>query len=237
MKNKILFFVFIAAGALLLSINNSYSRPSYCPDPGDGSCSDCHSTPGTGNIAACPSACNDSDGDGYGNPGDASCRNGRQLDCNDRNAAINPGAVEDCTDNVDNDCNGLVDTLDPNAFNCPVECIDNDGDNYATNGGSCGQIDCNDTRTDINPGAFEVCDDGIDNDCDNRTDCDDSACTGDPACLAASCADYGNDRAGCSADPRCYFSGKEKSCFEIPAEQLDCEESGGRWNKKKGSCR
>jgi len=33
-------------------------------------------------------------------------------DCDDANAAINPGAVELCTDGVDNDCDGLVDDLD-----------------------------------------------------------------------------------------------------------------------------
>jgi len=158
MKSKLLFFIFIAVGALQLSITDSYSHPSYCPDPGDGSCTKCHSAPGTGGFAACPSSssssssCNDSDGDGYGNPGDASCPNGKATDCNDRNSAINPGATEDCTDNVDNDCNGLVDTLDPNALNCPLECIDADGDGYATDGGKCGQVDCNDILTDINPG-------------------------------------------------------------------------------------
>ena len=33
-------------------------------------------------------------------------------DCDETNADINPGATEDCTDGVDNDCNGLVDDED-----------------------------------------------------------------------------------------------------------------------------
>jgi hypothetical protein len=63
--------------------------------------------------------CNDNDGDGYGNPGDASCPNGPETDCNDDNAAVNPGATEGpsgdptCGDGLDNDCNGLTDGADP----------------------------------------------------------------------------------------------------------------------------
>ncbi len=53
--------------------------------------------------------CVDDDGDGYGNPGDASCDNGAQEDCRDDDAAINPGAAEVCGDSVDNDCDGDID--------------------------------------------------------------------------------------------------------------------------------
>jgi len=48
------------------------------------------------------SGCNDLDGDGYG----IGCAAG--PDCNDRNRAIHPGAVETCNF-IDDDCNGLVD--------------------------------------------------------------------------------------------------------------------------------
>lgn len=56
--------------------------------------------------------CNDVDGDGYGNPGNASCPNGSATDCNDANPMINPGAVEDCDDMVDNDCDMATDCDD-----------------------------------------------------------------------------------------------------------------------------
>jgi hypothetical protein len=52
----------------------------------------------------------DSDGDGYA----------YSVDCDDYNAAINPGAVENCFDGVDNNCNRLIDAADSTASSCPV---------------------------------------------------------------------------------------------------------------------
>ena len=40
------------------------------------------------------------------------------VDCDDSNAAINPEATEDCTDGVDNDCDG---TLDGDDEDCQSE--------------------------------------------------------------------------------------------------------------------
>ena len=56
--------------------------------------------------------CVDGDSDGYGSPGDRSCPNGPETDCNDADGTINPGAVDDC-DGIDNDCDGLKDEDDP----------------------------------------------------------------------------------------------------------------------------
>ncbi len=74
----------------------------------------------TGTVNA--PACVDVDGDGYGTPGDASCPNGAATDCNNNVAAINPGAAEVCTDTVDNDCDSLIDCLDP-ACAAVVPCV------------------------------------------------------------------------------------------------------------------
>ncbi len=74
---------------------------------------------------------------------------------------------------------------DPTYF-CPgTACTDNDGDGFATEGGSCGAVDCDDNNAAINPGAAEVCDDIIDNDCDNNADCDDNECSNASVCDTA----------------------------------------------------
>jgi len=262
MKNKILFLTIAAVGALLITASNGFAYGSYgdnvnaacapaSPYTG-GDCDYCHtggkSDPTEAKDAYsaggttltdyfCPTqpACNDSDGDGYGNPVDSSCRYSAE-DCDDTDASINPGAEEDCTDNIDNNCNGKIDEADPDAVGCPIDCTDNDGDFYSLEGGQCGSVDCNDAEPLVNPGVSEDCTDGIDNDCDDQTDCNDSACSGDPACVAESCADY-TDRGSCKADSRCNWSGKLKECFEpVVYTQSECDAAGGRWNKKKETC-
>jgi len=262
MKNKILIFVFMAVGAVMLSTTNGFSKGSYgtavntaCPPadpPYTGDCLLCHIESDknvytdamdaylaggntlTDFFCTTQPACNDSDADGYGNPGDSSCTNGSATDCNDNSRSINPGAAENCTDGIDNNCNNLVDAQDPNAINCPVECIDADGDGYD---GNCSPVDCADNNPDVNPGAYEVCDDNTDNDCNGKADCADSACSGDPACVLEFCADY-TDRGSCKADSRCNWSGKLKECFEpvVSNLQSECDAAGGRWNKKKETC-
>ena len=57
--------------------------------------------------------CVDNDGDGYGNPADISCTH-PDLDCDDNNPNINPGATEICGNEIDEDCNGN-----------DLECIEN----------------------------------------------------------------------------------------------------------------
>jgi|GEM_PF-4674972 len=99
--------------------------------------------------------------------------------------------VENCTNGVDDNGNGLIDCNDTS--DCCSQsvcsgdpacssCVDADGDGYGVNGGSdCtypGVIDCNDSDASIHPDAAEVCNNGLDDDCDGYTDCDDSNCTG-----------------------------------------------------------
>lgn len=50
-------------------------------------------------LDASPGGCTDADNDGF-------CSD---VDCNDNNAAINPGAAEVCGDLIDNNCNGAID--------------------------------------------------------------------------------------------------------------------------------
>jgi len=92
-------------------------------------------------------------------------------DCDDANAAIYPGALEVCSDGIDQNCDG-IDQLS-----------DVDGDGWDTV--LCGGADCDDTFYNTSPDALEACDDGVDNDCNPATldifdgDADGSPCTVD----------------------------------------------------------
>jgi len=111
----------------------------------------------------------DDDSDGYTE---------NQNDCDDSNAAVNPGATEQC-DGIDNDCNGVID--DPGVLGCTIYYFDGDGDTYGVDGdtqclctpeGSYTALqggDCDDSNAAVNPGATEQCD-GIDNDCNGVID-------------------------------------------------------------------
>ncbi len=106
----------------------------------------------------------DADGDGFGTSTDiviaCSAPPGyvdNNIDCDDGDHTVFPGAEEICEDGIDQDCDG-VDAV------CPT--VDNDGDGYDQD------VDCNDNDPTIHPGAPEVCGDGIDQDCDGS----DEAC-------------------------------------------------------------
>jgi hypothetical protein len=130
----------------------------------------------------------DGDGDGYGNPALSSVFDSPQdgwvlynTDCDDGNFHVNPGAVEICSDGIDNDCNGLVDCYDEAACdedNVCSACTDADGDSYLAIAELCsGGDDCDDTDVNVNPGgtgAFgcpapcSACEDDVDCGAGNR---------------------------------------------------------------------
>ncbi|MBL7059131.1 DUF4215 domain-containing protein [Candidatus Pacearchaeota archaeon] len=106
-------------------------------------------------------SCTDSDGDDYFEEG-FGCGH---LDCNALNSSINPGSLEICGNNVDEDCDGV-------ANDCA--CSDGDQDGYGVLGSSeCtypGVIDCNDTNSNINVGIIEICGNEIDDNCNKQID-------------------------------------------------------------------
>ena len=128
----------------------------------------------------------DGDGDGYGDPSTEvrSCEEPSGMvedgsDCDDADAAVNPGATEIC-DSLDNDCDGAVDGLDDDATGTTTWYLDYDGDGYGSTRltrDSCSMpanfvadsTDCNDLSAESYPGAEETCDED-DNDCDGATD-------------------------------------------------------------------
>jgi hypothetical protein len=128
----------------------------------------------------------EADADGDGHPA--------SVDCDDNDAAVNPGAAEVC-DGADNDCDGLVDDDDDSlaADSVATFYVDSDGDGHGVPGETVAACaapegyaetadDCDDLEATTSPTAAEVCDDGVDNNCTIITDCDDSACGGDAAC-------------------------------------------------------
>lgn len=96
----------------------------------------------------CTCAESDNDADGYGITPDCP-----DIDCDDTNANIYPGAPETCN-GVDDNCVAGID-----------EGFDVDGDGWTTCAG-----DCNDGNPNAYPTNLEVCDGGLDNDCNGIGD-------------------------------------------------------------------
>ena len=131
----------------------------------------------------------DSDSDGYGWASDSTVACDApsgyiadSSDCNDANGAVNPGATEVCND-IDDDCNGLVD--EDSAADAETWFLDSDSDGYGTTAFSTiscdpgsdwvlDSADCDDTSAAVNPGATEVCND-IDDNCNGDVDEDSAA--------------------------------------------------------------
>jgi hypothetical protein len=118
----------------------------------------------------------DLDGDGFYS----------DVDCDDEDDTINPYAAEIC-DDIDNDCDGLVDDEDDTVEGSSLWYSDADGDGYGdldSEVSSCEQpsgliedgSDCDDLDFAVHPDADEICD-GIDNDCDELVDLEDDSIT------------------------------------------------------------
>jgi hypothetical protein len=107
----------------------------------------------------------DEDGDGWGGELVYACSQPTNSvlyggDCNDADSSYHPSAPEDCSENIDYNCDGASGD------------IDGDGDGFK----AC--EDCNDGSAAIFPGGLEVCD-GIDNDCDALVDASDDTLSSD----------------------------------------------------------
>jgi len=124
----------------------------------------------------------DNDSDGYGNannlisvcsPITGYVNNGD--DCDDTSATNNPAAYEDCTDSIDNNCDGVVN--EDRTWHA-----DSDGDGYGSMLDTIAQcdapagythisMDCNDLDPNVNPDASEIPGDELDSNCDGDEIC------------------------------------------------------------------
>ncbi len=194
----------------------------YCPDgiddDGDGLCigkeitgpgsQDCNDFDATV-CPGCPEVCDGQDNDCDGNidvneldqdgDGQSPCAG----DCDDTDPTNFTGNTEIC-DGHDNNCDGLADDDDPYCTGIPTWYEDADGDAHGDvndpgvvaclqpSGMVQDHTDCDDGNASINPSILEDCSDGLDNDCSGDTDCCDTACAAQPACVEV-CDGVDND--------------------------------------------
>jgi hypothetical protein len=159
----------------------------------DGVDSDCDGELDLGALDA-STWCVDADGDGFGDATTAaeSCTQpagtvSDATDCDDTRAVVHLGAIEIC-DGLDDDCDGLVDQLDPSVADALTWYADADADGFGDAfdpgalwclgdepaGSVLSATDCDDAAAATNPAAVEVCD-HADDDCDGMVDEPDAA--------------------------------------------------------------
>ena len=138
--------------------------------------------PGSAFLESSTECMRDYDGDGYGEITLLGLFSSGS-DCDDTDPFVSPSASEVC-DEIDNDCDSLIDdddaSLDMNSAGTFYE--DADGDGYgalslsatkcvAPSGFAENPEDCDDTEEEIHPAAAEATADGVDQNCDGLERC------------------------------------------------------------------
>lgn len=163
----------------------SGTSPDECVSTGDELCdgidNDCDGYVDEGDALDAQTWFYDADGDGHGGPNSIiACAPPYGYaetndDCDDTNIKTYPGAMEWC-DFEDNDCDGLMESVDPDAVDF-ISYADFDDDTYGGGGAHCSiygdipeghtadKTDCVDDDAAINPAAPEIAN-GIDDNCD-----------------------------------------------------------------------
>ena len=166
-----------------------------------------------------------------------------QVDCNDGDNAVFPGAVELCaTVGIDNNCDANVNDVDAGAADKVDFFRDADDDGFTTaetakfcagtvNAGwrsaPSAQVDCNDSDNSVFPGAAELCATvGVDNNCDTNIN--------DVDANAADKVDFYRDADGdtyTTAETTKFCPGTSNPGWRpSPSAQADCNDADGAIN-------
>ena len=179
----------------------------------------------------------DADNDGYGDAYTVqpACTQPAQYvpeagDCDDDNSSVNPEVAEACND-VDDDCDGLIDEgADSTApIGSSMFYADTDGDGFGDSSSlliqcdlSLGFVsdntDCDDASASVNPNASEYCND-VDDDCDGLIDEEDAL--QQPQWYA----DFDGDGYGTSLDTVVACPYNQPVGYIEPSTSLDCDDT------------
>ena len=180
--------------------NDSFDSSVDCNDQATSCTTDCTDADADA-VSDCLDLCIDNDFDGYGIDNSASIIGNGSVSVSECTVYGSDPCIlnescygSDCDDVFDNDCDGLVDTNDPDCEG-QMTCADYIDKGSCNLDPACEWVGnpnsgiCQDAATCIPDETPEAtCDDGIDNDCDGLTDCTDTAdCGGDPACQGMPC--------------------------------------------------
>ncbi|MFT4621895.1 MAG: hypothetical protein ACI8PZ_000547 [Myxococcota bacterium] len=198
----------------------------------------------------------DADGDGWLDAV-ACAALGVALDCDDRDPAVHPEAVEACN-GVDDNCSGVADDVadaDGDGFDACADC--DDGDPFTFPGGAeaCDGLDndcsgaadepwdedgdglaecmgdCDDRNPDRGPHLIDLCD-GVDNDCDGEVDEGFDADGDGVTSCAGDCDD--SDPARFPGNPEVCDGGVDNDCDGV-APDLD-DNDGDGFSRCDGDC-
>jgi hypothetical protein len=216
-------------GTFICSADLTTTQCSALPDlPQAEACddldNDCNGTPDNG--------CDD-DGDEFcdanlafaGSPAICPRSDAANLDCDDGDANINPGATEICFDARDQNCDGN----NNDGCNCNIN-VDRDFD------GSNECDDCDDTNGAINPDATELCD-GVDNNCkdgiDEGFDADSDTFT---ICGTLPAGGTAPEFKDCNDNNPIIFPGACELCADVAGNTLTCGDLGDEGNGVDEDC-
>jgi len=229
------------------------NQPTRCALVGDAGTDPCGAGFVCSKAGTCTPKCVLIDGEPDPCGAGRECREGQCV------APCKPNKVgEICSDGIDNNCNGMIDEVDPEGKDACGDKVDNDcdlkideghdqdldlndwcGDPNKQGGGGIG--DCDDRNPTVFYKAPELCD-GLDNDCDNITDETTGKASLCPAgqecvgqrCVVPSCAIPGSS-AECSATEMCNVeTGK---CGPKGCSEATCNGPGEYCDQVSGECR